>query len=132
MIEEVERFWVDNIIGNVEPDATTVTDVITKYARHTEGKIIEVSDDILSACNQLKVVKAELAKLEATKEELESKIKMGFGDAEAISYGGQTLATWKTSKDSAKFDSKAFGKVHPDLAQEFTKIVPGTRLFILK
>lgn len=45
MIEEVERFWVDNIIGNVEPDATTVTDVITKYARHTEGKIIEVSDD---------------------------------------------------------------------------------------
>lgn len=124
MIEEVERFWVDNIIGNVEPDATTVTDVITKYARHTEGKIIEVSDDILSACNQLKVVKAELAKLEATKEELESKIKMGFGDAEAISYGGQTLATWKTSKDSAKFDSKAFGKVHPDLAQEFTKIVP--------
>lgn len=132
MIEEVERFWVDNIIGNVEPDATTVTDVITKYARHTEGKIIEVSDDILSACNQLKVVKAELAKLEATKEELESKIKMGFGDAEAISYGGQTLATWKTSKDSAKFDSKAFGKVHPDLAQEFTKIVPGTRRFILK
>jgi len=54
MIEEVERFWVDNIIGNVEPEATTVTDVITKYARHTEGKIIEVSDDILTACNQLK------------------------------------------------------------------------------
>lgn len=132
MIEEVERFWVDNILGGVEPAATSVADVVTKYARHTEGKIIEVSDEMLTVYTRLKEVRAEIAKAEVEKEELEAKIKIGFGDAEAISYNGQTLATWKASKESAKFDSKAFCQAHPDLAQSFTKTVPGTRRFILK
>lgn len=132
MTEEIERFWVDNILGGIEPAATSVADVVTKYARHTEGKIIEVSDEMLTVYTRLKEVRAEIAKAEAEKEELEAKIKIGFGDAEAISYGGQTLATWKASKESAKFDSKAFCQAHPDLAQSFTKTIPGTRRFILK
>lgn len=132
MTEEIERFWVDNVLGGIEPAATSVADVVTKYARHTEGKIIEASVEILTAYTRLKEVRAEIAKAEAEKEELEAKIKIGFGDAEAISYGGQTLATWKASKESAKFDSKAFCQAHPDLAQSFTKTVPGTRRFILK
>lgn len=132
MTEEIERFWVDNILGGVEPAATSVADVVTKYARHTEGKIIEVSDEMLTVYTRLKEVRAEIAKAEVEKEELEAKIKIGFGDAEAISYNRQTLATWKASKESAKFDSKAFCQAHPDLAQSFTKTVPGTRRFILK
>lgn len=132
MTEEIERFWVDNILGGIEPAATSVADVVTKYARHTEGKIIEASDEIMTAYTRLKEVRAEIAKAETEKEELEAKIKIGFGDAEAISYGGQTLATWKASKESAKFDSKAFCKAHPDLAQEFTKVTPGSRRFLLK
>lgn len=132
MIEEVERFWVDNILGGIEPAATSVADVVTKYARHTEGKIIEASEEMLATYTRLKEVREEIARAEAEKEELEAKIKIGFGDAEAISYGGQMLATWKASKDSAKFDSKAFCQAYPDLAQEFTKTIPGTRRFILK
>lgn len=132
MTEEIERFWVDNILGGIEPAATSVADVVTKYARHTEGKIIEVSDEMLTVYTRLKEVRAKIAKAEAEKEELEAKIKIGFGDAEAIIYGGQTLATWKASKESAKFDSKAFCQAHPDLAQSFTKTIPGTRRFILK
>ena len=38
--EEVTKFWVDNIQGNIEPDATSVADVLLKYNRHTDGKII--------------------------------------------------------------------------------------------
>lgn len=131
MIEEVERFWVDNIIGNVEPDATTVTDVITKYARHTEGKIIEVSDDI-SRLQSTESGKSRTCQTRSHQRRTRIENQKGFGMQKPSVTEGQTLATWKTSKDSAKFDSKAFGKVHPDLAQEFTKIVPGTRRFILK
>lgn len=115
MIEEVERFWVDNIIGNVEPDATTVTDVITKYARHTEGKIIEVSDDILSACNQLKVVKAELAKLEATKEELESKIKWASGMQKPSVTEAKPSQRGKRPKTAQNSIARLSGKSTPTL-----------------
>ena len=130
--EEVTKFWIDNIQGNVEPDATSVADVLLKYNRHTDGKIIEVADDIYTAVNDLKALKEQIAKLDEQKEEIEAKIKLGFGDAEAISYGGQTIATWKAPKPSEKFDAKAFAKAHPDLAKEFTSPYQGARRFLIK
>ena len=132
MQEEVEKFWTDNIIGKTEPEAQDVADVLIKFSRHTDGKIIEISDDIYTACNDLKEIKQQIAVLDEQKNELEAKIKVGFGDAEAISYGGQTIATWKAPKPSDKFDSKAFCKTHPDLAKEFTMPYQGARRFLLK
>lgn len=130
--EEVTKFWVDNIQGNIEPDATSVADVLLKYNRHTDGKIIEVADDIYTAVNDLKALKEQIAQLDEQKDSLEEKIKLGFGDAEAISYGGQTIATWKAPKPSEKFDAKAFAKAHPDLAKEFTAPYQGARRFLIK
>ena len=132
MQEEVDKFWKDNIIDNIEPEAQDVSDVILKYNRHTECKIIEISDDIFTACNDLKALKEQIAQLDEQKDALESKIKLGFGDAEAISYGGQTIATWKAPKPSEKFDSKAFSQAHPELAKEFTTSYQGARRFLLK
>lgn len=132
LVYEVDKFWTDNILGKQEPSAISVQDVLIKYNKHTDGKVIEVADDIYYTYNNLKIVKDEIAALEQKKTEFEDRIKMCFGDAEAISYGGQTLATWKASKDSEKFDAKAFQAANPELAKEFTKSVPGTRRFLLK
>lgn len=132
LVFEVDKFWTDNILGKQEPSAISVQDVLIKYNKHTDGKVIEVAEDIYHTYNNLKIVKDEIAALEQKKTEFEDRIKMCFGDAEAISYGGQTLATWKASKDSEKFDAKAFQAANPELAKEFTKSVPGTRRFLLK
>lgn len=132
LVEEAERFWVDNVMGGKEPDCANVQDVLIKYSRHTDSKVIEVGDEIMQAYNQLKDVRAEISKLEEQKEALEAKLKMGFGDAEAISYGGNTLATWKAGKDSEKFDAKAFQADHPELAKQYTKSVKSSRRFLLK
>ena len=130
--EDVTKFWIDNVQGNIEPEAQSVEDLLLRYNRHTDGKILEVSDDIFTACNDLKALKEQIAKLDEHKEELETKIKMCFADAEAISYGGQTIATWKAPKPSERFDAKAFAKAHPDLAKEFTAVSQGARRFLLK
>ncbi|MDR0658828.1 MAG: YqaJ viral recombinase family protein [Mediterranea sp.] len=132
MSEEVERFWIDNILGDQEPEATSVTDIIKKYSRHTDGKIVETTEEVLEAYTELKGVKDELKTLEEKKEALESTIKLAFGDAEAISYAGKTLVTWKATKDSEKFDSKLFCKEHPEMEQQYTITVPGSRRFLLK
>ncbi len=132
LIEEVERFWVDNIQGRKEPAATNVSDVVLKFNRHTDGKIIETSEEIFEAYKSLKEVRRELDSIEARKSELEDKIKLAFGDAEGLSFGGQTIATWKAPKASTKFDAKAFQAAHPDLAREFTVPSQGARRFLLK
>lgn len=130
--EEVTRFWVDYVLGDKEPDPVSASDVLLKYSSHTDGKSIEVSDDIFVAYTSLKDVKAELSKLDERKTELEDKIKASFADAESISFGGQTLATWKSAKSSAKFDDKSFKADHPELVAQYMKTVPGSRRFLLK
>lgn len=132
LIEEVERFWTDNILGKQEPSAQSVQDILLKYNRHTDGKIIEVDDEVFDAYKNLKDLKEKLAALEERKSALEEKIKISFGDAEAISYGGQTLATWKAPKPSDKFDAKAFAAAYPDLARNFTHTVQNSRRLLLK
>ena len=130
--EEVSKFWQDNIIGGKEPSAISVKDMLLKYDRSTGGKTTEVDDELFNAYQDLKLLKVELGELTDRKDELEEKLKMAFLDAEAISYGGDIIATFKSAKDSEKFDAKAFQAAHPELAKEFTNKVAGSRRFLLK
>lgn len=132
LAEEAEKFYRDNIIGGAEPTAVSVRDILLKYNRHADGKIIEVGQDIFDAYSELKDLKKELAALDERKEALEEKIKMAFGDAEAISYGGDTIATWKAPKPSMKFDKAAFKAANPDLYTEYSKKTQEARRFLLK
>lgn len=132
LVYSVSKFWKDNIEGRKEPDAVNVADVLIKYNRHTGGKIVECSDEVFSAYQDLKVVKKELDALKERKEALEATLKMAFQDAEALSYGGDTIATWKAPKPSNKFDDKAFIAEHPDLAAPYTHQVQGARRLLLK
>lgn len=129
---EVERFWVDNVLGKKEPDALSAKDVLLKYSRHSAGKIVEVTEELFDTYSELKEVKKELDALDERKAGLEEKLKLAFGDAEAISFDGQTLATWKAAKDTERFDAKAFQTEHPDLAKPYIRTVAGTRRFLLR
>lgn len=138
MVEEVEKFWTDNIIGGVEPDPVNVEDILLRNPRHTPGKMVEAEPEIIEACRQLKELKGEAKDIKQQVEELEEKIKMSFGDAEAITAPGDIpgktviLATWKTAKDSSKFNEKEFAADEPELYESYMRTVPGTRRFLLK
>lgn len=132
LVEEVTKFWTDNIVGGAEPEAQAVQDVMLKYGRHTDGKIIEIPEEVYEDVSHLKELKEQIAALDAQKEEWENRIKLAFGDAEAISYGGQVIATWKSPRPSEKFDAKAFTKDHPEMAKDYTVTTQGSRRFLLK
>ena len=132
LVEEVERFWVDNVVGGKEPEAISVSDILTKYNRHTDGKQIEVGDDIFKDYQDLKDIKKQIAALDERKETLEGRIKLAFADAEAITYGGDTLATWKAPKPSMKLDTKQLEARYPDIVKKLSIPVQGARRFLLK
>lgn len=138
MVEEVEKFWTDNIMGGKEPDPVNVEDILLRNPRHTPDKMIEADAEIIEACRQLKILKADAKDIDAQAKELEDKIKMYFGDAEAITAPGGTpakpivLATWKAAKSSRKFNEKEFAASEPDMYEKYLFNVPGTRRFLLK
>lgn len=134
IIEEVTRFWMDNIIGGAEPMAINVEDVLLKNPRHVEGKIITADDALLAYCAELKEIREELATLDTRKKELEAHIKMSMGDAEAVIVPGtdQAVCTWRAGKDRIKFDEKRFARDMPDTYAEYTYTTAGSRTFLLK
>jgi putative phage-type endonuclease len=132
MIEEVDRFWVDNIKGGKEPDPINAEDVAIKFFRHEEGKVIAATETHLKAYEELKELKEKLKELDSRKAELEDTLKMGFGNAEMMEYAGRKLATWKAPKDSVKFNEKAFKAEHPDLWKDFARSITPGRRFLLK
>ncbi len=130
--EEVEKFWTDNISGGQEPDAVSSSDILMKYTSHTSGKVIEAGQEVYEACSRLKSVREEISRLDDKKKELEEQIKLVFRDAEAIAYDGKTIATWKTPKDSTKFDAEALHNEAPGIYSRYLRTVHGSRRFVLK
>lgn len=136
--EEVERFWIDCIIGGREPAPINVQDVLIKFPRHDEGKKVYATDDIVQMWADLKDTNDEIKRLTATKEEIESKLKMKMLDAEALVIPGdnespeKTIATWKASKPSKKFDADALKTAQPEIYAKYLHDVEGSRRFSLK
>lgn len=138
MIEEVCRFWSENIVGGQEPPLYTADDVLLKSPRHIAGKCAEASEELVQKCAELQGIKSELAKLNARKSDIEDVIKMAIGDAEALvakdGNGGNphVLATWKAAKNSMKFNEKAFAADDPALHARYQTVVQGSRRLLVK
>ena len=136
--EEVERFWIDCVIGGREPALISVADVIIKYPKHEEGKKLLASDSLVDTWNELKSANEEIKRLESTKRELEDSFKTAMLDAESLVIPAtadtpeRTLATWKATKSSTKFDVESFREAEPDLYHKYCKEVQGGRRFSIK
>lgn len=132
LAEAVERFWTENVLGGKEPEAVNVQDVERKHARHTDGKVLEATKDILSSYSRLKDIRAEMEKLEAEEQGELERLKMFMQDAEELDYEGTRLCTWKAGKDSQTFDSKRFKEENPDLYRKYLVAKPAARRFLIK
>lgn len=132
MTDEAEKFWFKNVLEGVEPDLINSDDILQKYARHFDGKLIEAPESLVYSITQLKDTKEQIKELEGRKDAIEEQIKMFMMDAEMLTYSGQSLVTWKSAKDSERFDAKALQKKHPEIYNQFLVSAPGSRRFLLK
>lgn len=134
MTGEITEFWQRYIIGNEEPPLSTPDDVLIKYPRHTEGKTVEATGEIMEMIIRLKQIKDEIKPKETEQAEIEAALKQFFADAETIlSPQGNVLATWKAPKPSRKFDQKAWEAATPEEERaRWYKEVQGSRRLLIK
>lgn len=138
IVAELDRFWTDNILGDQEPALINVSDVLLKFPRHSEGKFLEASPDIVEKYEILKGTNDEIKRLTTLKTDMEESIKFALKDAETLvlpaSEGceGKTLATWRAAKNTQKFDEKLFASENPELYSKYMMTTTGSRRFSLK
>ena len=90
----------------------------------------QVDASVAMAVVELKAIKSSMKELEQREAQLRDAILPHFRDAEAIEYGGQVLATWKTQAAS-RLDQKALSAAHPEIVDAF-KVVTTTRVLRIK
>jgi len=132
MINKAGEFWTKHVLTDTPPDPIKSEDINRLYDHSKIGKVLEAREDMLEAHQQLLSLRKEKKDLSEKIEELTEQVKMTMRDAEGVSYIGNLLFTWKTSKPSSRFDWRAFKKDHPELYEQYLKSVPGTRRFLVK
>lgn len=137
LVDSIEKFVTENLLGGKEPEAANVEDVMLKYPVSFSDPI-EASPELMEAVNKLRIVKPQLDFLTARKKDAEDKIKTLMGGHDSVVLPGtleenpKVVCTWRTAKASDKFDEKAFKAENPDLYAKYVHPVQGSRRFLLK
>ena len=98
-----------------------------------EGNYKEADGMMVKACQDLKLIKTEISRLEAREEELTAYLQRSMENySELRDIDGTTLATWKAAKSSKRFSATLFQQAMPDVYQQFVVEQPGSRRFLVK
>ena len=130
MITGEADFW-DRVQRGKAPEPVSLADMQAMFPVSRETTV-EASDSVAGQVAELVRIRQQIKELEASEEQSRALVMQAMGNAEALIYDGETLATWKSGKGVSRFDSKAFQAAHPDLYGQFLKTGAPVRRFLLK
>jgi putative phage-type endonuclease len=131
VVEREAEFW-RRVEARDPPPPTTADEVARIYPR-SNTRAVKAAPEVVAAVKRLAALKEAMKETEREIDGLEAIVKGAIADGDAlIDDAGAYLATWKSTRDSEKFDADAFSKAHPELYREFLKREPGYRRFLLK
>lgn len=131
MVDEVKKFWNDHVLADVPPECSNVQDISLRY-QHSEDKCFEAGESLLITYTKLKEIRKTKAELEEKEFVLKEQLQIAMQDSDRLTYNGETLCTWKSSKDGLKFDEKKFKADYPDLYKQYLAFKKGNRPFLIK
>jgi predicted phage-related endonuclease len=131
LIQEMAKYWAAVCTKTpLEPTTTVEAKALYPISAPTSKTAPE---SIEQAVATLKQVKEQIKQLEEREEQLQASVQAFMGPAsELVTFDGQILATWKSSKGSKKFDAKLFQAMMPDTYEKFTLEASGSRRFLTK
>jgi len=136
IIERESSFWsqVFEDVWSEEPDGSesTLEAIHQIYPSHSEGEVLVADDDLESLIQEYRLARKDLDEAEAYLKEIRSKIELRIRTAEkVINAHSQVLLTYRSNKVRDSFNLKAFRETCPDIYQNFTETVPGSRVLRL-
>ena len=130
--DRITEFWTVNVQQNIAPDAISVEDVMTMHPVSEEGKEVEADDDALKDIQELARLSKIAKSTEESIREVKGRLQVYMDNSESLVSKGAVLATWKSGKGRASFDSKALQKDNPELYAKYYKEGKPSRTFLLK
>jgi putative phage-type endonuclease len=118
LIDAERAFWQHHVIARCPPDPVNGDDALKLWARDN-GASLEVDDETAAKIVSLKALKAEAKELDDRLGALDDAVRIAFGEAATVTYGGQVLGTYK-AQTAKRLDTKALRAAVPDIAAQYT------------
>ena len=132
LIERALQFWEDFVETGKAPDYETAEDVLIAFPKHTDGATVEATDETVQAYEQLVGIEAQIKALQEEADVIKHNFKKIMKDAEAVTYFGTVLATWKATKPMRRLDTKRLKAEAPEVYEQFLGEAKSYRRFLIK
>lgn len=124
----VQRFWGHVTRGELPPPRTL--DDADLHWPASSGRVAHADTDLAALIEEYRRTKSILNDQREILDVLELRIKTAMQDAEALSFAGKTLATWR-NQTSARIDTTRLRAELPHVAEQYQKQTH-SRVFRLK
>lgn len=118
-----QKFWTENVLANVPPDAQTLSDLSKMYKAPT-SPTIDATPEIGSKALRLRAILSHMKALDMESESLEFDVKNFMKGAEELMVNGDKLAKWGPRK-FAYLDQQGLKEKEPKVHKQY--MISGTR-----
>jgi putative phage-type endonuclease len=133
MRKELVSFWHDHILTRTPPEPESLDDAKKRYTEIDPESVATATPDDQLIWATMNTLKEERKVIDEQIKDHQLNLIKKIGERESlVSLSGNTLVTWKRTKDSVVFDTQRFAKEKPDLYNKYMRTRSGYRRFILK
>jgi putative phage-type endonuclease len=132
LLEHALQFWHQHVIPKIPPPPINESDCKLLYTQSKAAKSIEVNSSVLSLLSELPKLNATLGQCEDRISQIKQAVMHEMQDADTLTWGGKTLATWRAPKPSFKLDSKKLIVEHPEIAAHYQMAIANPRRLVIK
>lgn len=137
ILERADTFWTNNVLAGVAPevDLATLTDeeIALRWPVEIPGTAVEARypTHVRAMLNERSELKARIRKDEKRAKEIDAALRAMAGDAEALTVGGEPVATFKSQANTPSVDP-ALAVDHPDIYARYVTRSTSRRIHIVK
>ena len=133
MRSELVSFWHDHILTRTPPEPESLDDAKKRYTEIDPESVATATPDDQLIWATMNTLKEERKVIDEQIKDHQLNLIKKIGERESlVSLSGNTLVTWKRTKDSVVFDTQRFAKEKPELYNKYMRTRSGYRRFILK
>ena len=132
IITKAATFWNNYVQADTPPPAQCEADYQILFKKEVTGQAIEADLEICEMTQKLQLLNSEIKSKELEISQIKQTIMGQMGEAELLTYQGQLLATWKSPKQSYRFDSKRLEVEHPELIPLYQVPIQNSRRLVIK
>ena len=132
IIERALHFWNEYVLKDTPPPARTEDDYQALFKKSDPSKTIEANSKTVELTRQLQSLNTQSGDVEEQITQIKQHIMNEMKEAEALSYQGNVIATWKAPKQSFRLDSKRLQQEEKEVFERFKMPVQNSRRLVIK